>query len=50
MEASSKMTMRAPHKIFNAEVWVNGDKTVEIVSGVVGARGIDVQDVIEKGI
>ena len=38
VEASSKMKMRAPHKIYNTGVWLNNDKAVAIMLATIGIR------------
>ena len=38
VDASSKMKMRAPHKIYNTAVWLNNDKAVAIMMATIGIR------------
>jgi len=38
VEASKKMIGRAPHKIYNTEIWVNGDKAVAIMITTIQKR------------
>jgi len=38
VDASSKMKNRAPHKIYNTEVWLNGDKAVAVMMVTIGTR------------
>jgi len=38
VEASKKMEGRAPHKIYNTEIWVNGDKAVAIMITTIQKR------------
>lgn len=38
VEASSKMTMRAPHKIFNTGIWVNGDRAAAVMMTSIQSR------------
>lgn len=38
VEASRKMKTRAPHKIYNTEVWLNGDKAVAIMMTSIQTR------------
>ena len=38
VDASSKMTTRAPHKIYNTEIWLNGDKAVAIMMTTIQMR------------
>jgi hypothetical protein len=38
VEASKKMTTRAPHKIYNTEIWLNGDKAVAIMLVTIQSR------------
>ncbi|MFD9628339.1 nuclear transport factor 2 family protein [Peribacillus muralis] len=38
VEASKKMPGRAPHKIYNTEIWLNGDKAVAIMIATIQKR------------
>lgn len=38
VEASKKMVGRAPHKIYNTQIWVNGDKAVAIMIATIQKR------------
>jgi len=38
VDASSKIKNRAPHKIYNTEVWLNRDKAVAIMMVTIGTR------------
>ena len=44
VDASSKMKTRAPHKIYNTEIWLNGDKAVSIMMVTIVMR-IDIDGV-----
>lgn len=38
VKASSKMKNYAPHKIYNIEIWINGDKAVAIMMATIQSR------------
>lgn len=40
IEASKKMTNPAPHKIYNTQIWINGDRAVAIMQATIQTRSI----------